>query len=243
MDISWSLRKLDSYVEKNFVTEVYLNPKLEKYLQTIVSSMIIDLSYCNLIDSDVSMIVKNVFSSEEKNRILDLSGNRLTSQSAAILAKHLTKSSSIKSLDLSFNRLNDSGIRPLAEIFAENPQLSLRKVFLNKNGITNIGARNLSNLLRTNRTIEELWLSDNEIGDLGVEHLTHVVAFCNKTLKVLVLSSNIFITDRSISFILKLFKFNKTLEKLFLRDCNLTEIGKDLLCNEIRSKKNFHLDI
>lgn len=243
MDISWSLRKLDSFVEKNFATEVYLNPKLEKYLQTIVSSMLIDLSYCNLIDSDISMVVKSVFSSEEKNRILDLSGNRLTSQSATILAKHLTKSSSIQSVDLSFNRLNDSGIRPLAEIFAENPHLSLRKVFLNKNGITNSGARNLSNLLRTNRTIEELWLSDNEIGDLGVEHLTHVIAFCNKTLKVLVLSSNIFITDRSISFILKLFKFNKTLEKLFLRDCNLTEIGKDLLSDEVRGKKNFHLDI
>ena len=260
MDISWSIRRIQSprtpvspmplnrsksvpAAEQRFVAELYLNPKLEKYLRTNVSMALIDLSYCSLTDSDMSIIVKKIFPSERNDRILDLSGNRFTSQGAAILATHLAKSASLKMLDLSFNRLSDSGLRPLVDILSRNPPLSLRKLFLNKNAISNDGARSLANLLQTNQTLEELWLSDNEIGNAGVQHLTHVLAYCNKTLKVLVLSSNIFITDSSINPIVKALTYNQTLEKLFLRDCNFTERGKDVVSNQARSKKNFHLDI
>ena len=260
MDISWTMRRIETpraptspmplnrskstpAAERRFVAELYLNPKLEKYLRTNVSSALIDLSYCSLTDSDMSIIVKKIFPSDRNDRILDLSGNRFTSQGAAVLATHLIKCPSLKMLDLSFNRLSDAGIRPLADLLSRNPPLSLRKLFLNKNGISNDGARCLANLLQTNQTLEELWLSDNEIGNAGVQHLAHVLAYCNKSLKVLVLSSNIFITDSSINSIVKALTYNQTLEKLFLRDCNFTEKGKDVLSNRARPKRNFHLDI
>jgi len=155
----------------------------------------------------------------------------------------LTNNSTLTSLDLSFNQISDLGVRSLTQVLLPNQNSSLKILYLSKNGISDDGAKYLSEMLQTNQTLTELWLSNNEIGNRGVKQLANVLAKYNKTLKLLSLSTNIFITDLSIDYLIEMIEQNQTLKNIWINDCNLTEQGKIKLREKANQKSKFQIKL
>ena len=225
-----------------YTSAIYFNPKLKRTIDSISSNAPVDLSYRNLVDDDLLVIVKSVIN-EKRCPALSLCGNRLTFRSACIPVSHLSNNRTLHLLDLSYNHLCDGGTRTISDMLSSNRCAALQKLILSKNGVSNEGAGYLADMLRTNRSIKELHLSSNEIGNRGVEQLANALAYRNKTLKVLVLSFNIFITDSCINDLMKIFKYNQTLERLSITDCNLSATGKSKINEQAYRKTKFHLDV
>ncbi|CAF2220004.1 unnamed protein product [Rotaria magnacalcarata] len=225
---------------KNFKSEFYYNPKLQEKISRFEPKLHVDLSYCYLIDQDISMIVSQIIVAKKCTELW-LYGNKITSKGVSILAKSLINNSTLQSLDLSFNQIYDVGVFELTRALSSNQKSSLMFLYLSKNGIGNDGASYLSEMLKTNQSLKELWLSNNEVGNEGVKKLAGALAYHDKKLKFLSLSMNIFITDLCIDSLIEMLKHNQTLKELWIEDCNLTEEGKMRLQETVDRKKNFKI--
>ena len=96
-------------------------------------------------------------------------------------------------------------------------------------------------MLKTNRTVTWLALAGNQIGDYGVKLLAKTLAHENSSLTVLSLHVNKLISDASIDTIIYMLQHNKSLRKLWMQDCNLSEEGKSKLRDAAKLKQNFLL--
>ncbi|CAF5164633.1 unnamed protein product [Rotaria magnacalcarata] len=97
---------------------------------------------------------------------------------------------------------------------------------LNANAITDEGAKYLADMLKTNTKLIFLRLSKNAISDQGVQLLADALSRYNKTLESIDISSNKFVTDRSINCISRMIKTNESLSSLNISDCSLSENAK-----------------
>ncbi|CAF0965801.1 unnamed protein product [Adineta ricciae] len=228
--------------KKNVEVELYYNAKLQDKIDHCEPKLHVDLSYCQIVDRDMVIIVNQIIL-EKKCTELWLYGNHITSQGIAILAQSLVHNSTLKSLDLSFNQVSDAGVRFLALSLLPDQYSALKILYLSKNGICDDGAMYLSEMLQRNRTITELWLSNNEISNRGVKQLANVLAYHNETLKILSLSANVFITDLCIEDLLKIFEHNETLKKIWFNDCNFSEYGKMKLRERAKRKSHIHIEL
>jgi hypothetical protein len=212
-------------IKQNSISGTYQNPQLEEKLNQFQPVLHVDLSYFHLIDPDIPIIVNKVVL-EKKCTELWLFGNQITSQGASILAPSLANNSILKSLDL-----------------LPNKNSSIKILQLSKNGISDDGAKYLSEMLKTNQTLTELWLSNNEIGNSGVKQLMNTLSYHNKTLKFLSLSTNIFITDLCIDSVIEMLEHNQTLKRFWMTGCNLTEQGQHKLREKSNLKKKLQIEL
>ncbi|CAF0831646.1 unnamed protein product [Adineta steineri] len=227
---------------RNMVVGVYHNAKLQEKIEQCQSKLHVDLSYCDIVDRDM-LIVTNKLINEKKCTDLWLYGNHIKSEGISTLASSLINNSTLKSLDLSFNQISDAGVYSLTQALLPKHNSSLQILYLSKNGISDDGIRYISDMLRTNQTITELWLSNNEITNKGIQQLARVLAYHNKTLKQLSLSTNLFLTDKCIDYLVGIFEHNDTLKKLWISDCSLTEYGKAKLHQKIHRKNHTRIDL
>jgi Ran GTPase-activating protein (RanGAP) involved in mRNA processing and transport len=98
-------------------------------------------------------------------------------------------------------------------------------------------------MLKTNRTLTWLWLTDNEISNQGIEFLSNTLARYNITLEWLFLNSNKLITDSCIDDLIHMLKRNNTLKTLYINNCNLSEITKRKLLKITKTKNDFDLEV
>jgi Ran GTPase-activating protein (RanGAP) involved in mRNA processing and transport len=106
------------------------------------------------------------------------------------------------------------------------------KLRLQKNKITGKGATILANALYNNTTLTELYLSKNQISDIGVHSLAQTLSINNSTLKLLDLHSNN-ITDEGAEYLAEMLKINKTIIRLGLGFNQISDQGVRLLTNAI----------
>ena len=184
-------------------------------------------------------VVKQALIEKECTR-LDLGYNTITPKGAAILAEALKQNSTLEELDFHNNRVSDLGVHSLAEVLSSNNS-GVKALGLGSNGITDKGAEHLAEMLKTNRTITWLALAGNQIGDRGVQLLTETLAYQNTSLLVLSLHVNKAISDASVDAITNMLQHNKSLKKLWMQDCNISEDGKAKLREAARLKLNFSL--
>lgn len=215
----------------------YQNPLLEFSISKCQSRTTVDLSKQQLLDRDVETIVKQALIEKECTR-LDLGYNAITAKGAAILADALKQNTTLEELDFHNNRVSDVGVHSLAEVLSTNCSI-LKALGLGSNGITDKGAEHLAEMLKTNRTITWLALAGNQIGDRGVQLLANTLAHHNTSLLVLSLHVNKAISDVSVDAIIDMLQKNKTLKKLWMQDCNITEEGKLKLREAAKSKAGF----
>ena len=243
---SVTFRLNNSEIKENenqpITSEPYFNPALLEKFAEFKPKLHANLSYNNLIDPDMALISQHIIL-EKKCTELWLYGNHITSKGIALLAPSLKNNSTLKCLDLSFNQISDLGVKFLCEALLPKENSSLKVLYLSKNMILCDGAKYLSEMLRTNQILKELWLSENEITDQGLKQLTDVLIHHNKTLKFLSLSINKFITDLSIDNLIEMLQQNRTLKKLWIKDCDFSEQGKLKLQEFAKRKKNFQIEL
>jgi Ran GTPase-activating protein (RanGAP) involved in mRNA processing and transport len=109
-----------------------------------------------------------------KNRCkrIRLRDNNITSHGALTLAEGLNNNMTLESLDLRNNFISDLGVRYLSSSIIYS---NLKTLNLESNDITAEGAQYLAQMLKNNRTLTELYLSKNHLGDRGVELLTNAL--------------------------------------------------------------------
>ena len=119
-------------------------------------------------------------------------------------------SSSHDSLLIVLNNINECLV---SRLVVENTPLDSRCV------------TKLSDILRFNKTIEELWLRFSPLISIGLEMLTNAVS-ANTTLRILWMTGDDNITDEDIPHVCKMLGINTTLEQLYLDCSNITNFGE-----------------
>ena len=140
---------------------------LEHRILEHTQSWIIDLDKQDLTDHDMSIVVKQALMKTHCRRIR-LRDNHITFQGSSILAQGLLHNTTLESLDLRHNLISDLGIKSLAMSIAQS---NIKTLNLESNEITAEGALHLFQMLRDSRSLTELYLSKNHLGDRGVEFL------------------------------------------------------------------------
>jgi hypothetical protein len=159
----------------------------------------IDLRGQNLIDEDMKIIIEKAIINKKCSE-LHLQNNKITSNGALIIASGLQNNITLQKLWLDSNNISDIGVHSLTKILSENNS-SLKMLGLNSNNITDEGARHLAEMLKINKTLTFLRLTQNSITDQGVQYLANAH---NNILESIDLSSNTFITDLSIDYLVQM---------------------------------------
>ncbi|XP_078057503.1 NACHT, LRR and PYD domains-containing protein 3-like [Mustelus asterias] len=203
-------------------------------------------------DSGAKLLSAALRNPECKIQKLDLFGNDLTDSCAEDLASVLSTNRSLVDLDLSLNKLGDSGVK-LLSVALRNPECKIQKLDLYDNALTDSCAQDLASALRTNHSLIDLYLGDNKLGDSGVKLLSVALrnpdckilklhlynnaltdscaedltsALCtNQTLRTLSLESNSF-TDQSVPALRRLILTCRSLEEIWLEWNQFSPNGK-----------------
>ncbi|CAM4819388.1 unnamed protein product [Rotaria magnacalcarata] len=186
----------------------------------------IDLCSKQLEDEDIEIVVNEAIINK-RCAWLELGGNKITHIGVSILADALLDNNALLTLNLYRNCVSDIGVKYLVKTLSSNNH-TLKELSLSQNGITDTGVEYIVNMLKTNRTLIQLWLNGNDISDRGVRLLAKVLGNENSTLKELYLSSNKSITDSSIDPLWDMIKRHQPLKKLYICDCNLSELVHQL---------------
>ncbi|XP_072892882.1 ribonuclease inhibitor-like [Hemitrygon akajei] len=124
-------------------------------------------------------------------------------------------------LGLGANDLGDSGVK-LVSAALRNPECKIQKLRMRNVGLTDSGAEDFASALSTNRSLTELDLSDNELGDSGVKLVS--AALVNSECKIQKLRMrNVGLTDSGAEDLVSALSTKPSLTELDLRSNSLTD--------------------
>jgi Ran GTPase-activating protein (RanGAP) involved in mRNA processing and transport len=215
----------------------YQNQQLELAVAQSKNPSEIVLTGYKLNDEDMGIVITQAINNQQCIN-LKLVANQITASGASILADALFNNKTLKRLSLWNNQLGDRGVQSLSNALSVN-ECSLIRLDLSQNDITDEGAGYLAQMLKTNRILTNLSLSNNKISDNRVKFLANALQNRNNTLETLSLTENKLLSDASIVFLVNMFQHNRSLKKLWLNDCNLSKSGQDRLKQAAR--KDFEL--
>ncbi|XP_018601539.2 NACHT, LRR and PYD domains-containing protein 3-like [Scleropages formosus] len=151
----------------------------------------LDLSDNDLQDSGVEILSAGLGNKHCKLDTLRLSGCCVTEQGCSFLASALCSNpcSYLRRLDLSYNKLQDSGVEILSMLL-NHQHCNLQILRLSGCGVTDGGCDSLASALDLNPCshLRELDLSDNDLQDSGVEILSAALGNKHCKLEILRLS-------------------------------------------------------
>ena len=151
-------------------------------------------------------------------------------QSFSMLFLALRVNTSLTSLCLWDNSIDDKGASSLSEALRVNT--SLTSLDLGRNSIGVEGASSLSEALRVNTSLTSLHLSDNSIGDEGASSLSEALRV-NTSLTSLDLGQN-FIGAEGVSSLSEALRVNTSLTSLHLSDNSIGNEGASSLSEALR---------
>jgi hypothetical protein len=171
---------------------------------------------------------------------LNLSRNKITSHGAQELAKGIATNATLTELNLEDNQIDDAGVAALAANLAHKPAIT--SVNLNGNKIKAAGVRSLVDNLSGDRPLPYLNLARNQLGDDGAAEVAKLLQ-ANGTISVVNLAGN-GIGDRGVQALANaLNNPDSNVVELNLADNNITTAGalaleKVLQNNHTLSKLN-----
>ncbi|XP_072132694.1 NACHT, LRR and PYD domains-containing protein 3-like [Mobula birostris] len=229
----------------------------------------LDLNYNELGDSGVKVLSKALENPECKLIKLRLRANGLTTASAQDLASALGSNRWLTELELGNNDLGDAGVELLAEALI-NADSKLQTLDLWCNGLRDSSAERLAFTVVRNRSLPELILGENKLGDSAVNLVAAVktewecktktlcltkTGLTNSCVEELVsillemrtlthvnLNYNCF-TDRSISSFNYLIKNHSGLEYIGLEGNRFTSRGRNQLKTLQTSRQGLTVDL
>ncbi|XP_053307067.1 NACHT, LRR and PYD domains-containing protein 12-like [Spea bombifrons] len=188
----------------------------------------LDLSENKLQDSGVKLLCEGLRHPDCTLRDLGLRGCDLTSSCCEDLRDVIIKNQSLTNLDLSENKLQDSGVKLLCEGL-RHPDCTLRDLGLYSCDLTSSCCEDLRDVIITNRSLTKLDLSWNDLQDSGVKLLCEGLLHPDCTLRELGLC-NCDLTSSCCEDLRDVIITNRSLTKLDLSGNDLRDSGVKLLC-------------
>ncbi|XP_064419093.1 NACHT, LRR and PYD domains-containing protein 3-like [Latimeria chalumnae] len=164
--------------------------ELSSVLSTNSSLMELDLEGNNLGDSGVKHLSAGLRDPNCKLQTLGLQECGLKAGCCEDLFSVLSTNSSLTELNLSGNNLGDSGVKHLSAGLRDS-NCKIQKLVLVVCDLTSGCCEALSSVLSTNSSLTELYLSDNNLGDSGVKHLSAGLRDPNCKLQTLCINSSL----------------------------------------------------
>ncbi|XP_072892407.1 NACHT, LRR and PYD domains-containing protein 3-like isoform X2 [Hemitrygon akajei] len=176
--VSAALRNPECKIQKLGLFRVGLTDSgaedLASALSTNPSLTELNLGYNKLGDSGVKLVSAALSNPECKIQKLWLWKVGLTDSGAEDLASGLSTNPSLTELDLSDNKLGDSGVK-LVSAALRNPECKIQKLWLRCVGLTDSGAEDLVSALSTNPSLTRLDLTSNSLTDRSVPALCRLI--------------------------------------------------------------------
>ena len=105
-------------------------------------------------------------------KILDISDNcGIAVNGAKSLGRALSVNSSLEELNISYTSIGDEGVAHIANALQTNTTCTMKILNVKHCGLSCKGAESLARALFVIRSLEELDISDNSIGDDGIAHI------------------------------------------------------------------------
>ena len=143
---------------------------LSKALKVNTALTKLDLFDCHGIRPRAAASISEALAVNSNMTHLNLSMNRIGDSGAGSLSEALSVNTTLIDLNLSDSTIGDSGARSLSEALSVNTTLT--HLNLNGNNIGDSGAGSLSKALALNTTLTYLDLTWNDIGDSGIASLS-----------------------------------------------------------------------
>ncbi|XP_072132514.1 NACHT, LRR and PYD domains-containing protein 3-like [Mobula birostris] len=187
----------------------------------------------NLRDSGVKPVSAALRNPECKIQKLWLERVDLTDSGAEDLASAVSTNPSLTELNLSYNKLGDSGVKRVPAAL-RNPECKLQKLWLKDVGLTDSGAEDLASALSTNPSLTELYLGANNLRDSGVKLVS--AALRNPECKIQKLElDNVGLTDSGAEDLVSALSTNPSLTELNLSGNKLGDSGVKLVSAALRN--------
>jgi hypothetical protein len=139
-----------------------------------------------------------------------------------LIAQLLLSNTSILQIRLSINiKIGAEGAKYLSEGIKLNS--TLQEIYLGCNNIGDEGAKYLSEAIKLNSTLQKIYLGYNDIGDEGAKYLADGFKL-NSTLQVIYLEGN-YIGAEGAKYLAEAIRLNSTLQEIYL---GYNDIGADL---------------
>ncbi|XP_050957506.1 ribonuclease inhibitor-like, partial [Labeo rohita] len=216
-----------------------LTEKSCSVLATVLSSKTIlkemNLNNSHLLDSGVKEICEGLKNPVCELKILNLCRCRITEEQRLILTSALKSNPShLRELDLSRNKLGDSGVKNLSDLLM-NTQFKLEKLVLYDCSITEEQCLILTSALKSNPShLRELNLSRNKLGDSGVKNLSDLLMNTQFKLEKLDLW-DCSIIEKQCLILTSALKSNPShLRELNLRGNQIRNTGVNHLCDVLK---------
>ncbi|XP_076152195.1 NACHT, LRR and PYD domains-containing protein 3-like isoform X3 [Alosa pseudoharengus] len=181
-------------------------------LQSPNSLTELDLNHNDLGDSGVQLLSKGLSSPNCKLQTLRLAECKLSEKSCGIVAAVLQSPNSLTELDLSHNDLGDSGVQLLSKGLS-SPNFKLQTLRFADCKLTDKSCEIVASVLQSPNSLLQLDLSDNDLGDYGVQLLSKGLSSFNCKIHTLRLSDCL-ISEKGCGFLASALSSNPSHLKL-----------------------------
>ncbi|OBS75877.1 hypothetical protein A6R68_17672, partial [Neotoma lepida] len=244
-----SLREMDLYESRlnkslmNILNEELSHPRFGSvcflnncqdfsFLTTCHTLTHLDLKDVDLEDNGLRSLCQALKSQRCKLRVLRLESCDVNVFRCLKLSEALYRNRSLVFLNLSTNNLSNDGVKSLCKILG-NPNCHLERLSLASCGITKAVCEVLSLAITRSKRLTHLCLTDNFLGDEGIELLTDALKHPQCTLQSLVLRCCC-VTSVGCKFLATALLNNRSLIHLDLGSNMLQDSGIKLLCHTLQ---------
>ena len=185
----------------------------------------LDISDCSISDEGAESLARALAVNRSLLE-LNISFNKIGDNGIAHIATVLQKNTTLRTLDISSCSISDEGTESLARALAVNK--SLQELNIGFNEIGDNGIAHIAIVLKTNTTMRMLDISGCSISDEGAESLVAA----NKSLQELNIGFNE-IGNNGIAHIATALKTNTTMRTLDISSCSISDEGAESLARAL----------